>query len=377
MPCFNQAEFLPFAIESVISQDYPDLEFILIDGGSTDGSLDIIRQYENHFSYWQSGKDSGQSDAINQGFNQASGDIVAWLNSDDLYLPGALMHAAKCFATDSQLDLLYGDCVFIDKDGQFIRYFTECEPYDPKRIRNYSDFIMQPTTFFKRRTLKRIGLLNTTLHYTMDWDLWARFSKAGAKVKYLPRVQAANREYENTKTTSGGIKRLWEILLTNMRNMTGFWPNAFFGFTAYEMYQQFQKFPPLIRYYGCLSAQVVAVMSLNPFVGPKSLALYGLMPHSPRCTENPEFFIPHYEKHKPSVIKIDFSLDSEKEADVVVIVNQVLVYHKQVQTGSDEQLLIPIGSKVKRANCYHITPKFFRNRRPIAPIVHSIKLLTK
>lgn len=375
-PCFNQAEFLPFAIESVISQEYPNLEYIIIDGGSTDGSLDIIKQYEDHISYWQSGKDSGQSDAINQGFKKATGDIVAWLNSDDLYLPGAIKHAAECFTSDSQLDLLYGDCVFIDENGQFIRYFTECEPYCPKRIRTYSDFIMQPTTFFKRATLFHIGLLNSSLFYTMDWDLWARFAKADAKVRYTPRVQAANREYDDSKTSSGGIRRLREILFTNLRNMNGFWPNAFFGFMASEIVQQIEKYPPNIRFYSRLMAKAISLMSLNHFVGPKHRALYGIFPHSSKCTVNPEFYLPNYEKQKPKAVKFDFNLNSGETAKVEVYINDVLIYNNYIQPNKDKQMIVPIGSEVQATNCYRVAPRFYINSFPVEPNIISIKLLS-
>ena len=166
-PCLNQAEFLPLTIESILAQKYPNLEYIIIDGGSTDGSQEIIKSYESHIDYWHSCKDGGQADAINKGFLKVSGDIVAWLNADDLYLPGAFERAAQCFSTDPQLDLLYGDCVFIDKQGQFIRYFTECEPYNPKRLRNSSDFIMQPTTFLSAAHFsKSVCLIHL---YTIQW----------------------------------------------------------------------------------------------------------------------------------------------------------------------------------------------------------------
>jgi glycosyltransferase involved in cell wall biosynthesis len=114
IPSYNQALFLEQCLNSVLDQDYPDIECIVIDGGSTDGSVDIIRRYEERLAYWVSEPDKGQSHAINKGFLQATGEIVAWLNSDDLYFPGAVSSAVKCFQNNSKLVLFYGHCLFID-----------------------------------------------------------------------------------------------------------------------------------------------------------------------------------------------------------------------------------------------------------------------
>ena len=375
-PCLNQAQFLSLAIESVITQEYPNLEYIIIDGGSTDGSLDIIKKYEKYLSYWHSGQDNGQSEAINKGFEKANGEIVAWLNSDDLYLPGAFHKAAKSFLYDPQLDLLYGNCVFIDQQGQFVRYFTECEPYNAKRLRNCSDFIMQPTTFFKRRTLMRVGFLNTTLHYTMDWDLWSRFAKAGAKVRYVSQVLAANRQYDETKTNSGGLKRMAEILNTNMRNMTGIWPNAFFSYAAYELKTKCKTSSHFFNYLVGVIAQVISEMSLNRFLGPEPQHLYGLHPHSKECTENPEFIIPHYDKEKPKFLKLHFDLENQKgEVDIQVIINGKECFRDSNLFKDKGKIIIPIESEVRATNCYKVVPKFWIDRLPVPVTIHQIELL--
>jgi glycosyltransferase involved in cell wall biosynthesis len=374
-PSLNQAKFLPYAIESVLSQEYPNIEYIIIDGGSTDGSIDIIRQYESCLSFWSSEKDGGQSEAINKGFQKATGDIVAWLNSDDLYLPGVVNKAAEHFTSDPQLDLLYGDCVFIDEDGHFIRYFTECEPYNSKRIRNYSDFIMQPTTFFRRKTLQKIGFLRTSLNFTMDWDLWARFARAGAKVIYIPQVLAANREYPHTKTNSGGIRRLHEILLTNMRNMTGWWPNAFFSFTAYELYQRCQNIHPFLRFYGSMIAQFISLLSMNRFFCPRPRPLYGIFPHSSMCLENPEFILPSYGPQKPDFIRIIARIPAGKKAVAEVDVNDVTIFDEAISQSTSLQLDIPIRSAVRNTNCYRIAPRFYIDNQIVRSNIYSIKLL--
>jgi len=233
-PSYNQAAFLEQTIRSVLAQDYPNIEYIVVDGGSTDGSVEIIKRYADRIARWVSEPDEGQSDAINKGFRMATGEIVAWLNSDDLYFPQTLSSAVKRFEENAALGLFYGDCVFVDRDGQFLRYFTEVEPYSAFRLRNCSDFIMQPTTFFRRDVLFDIGLLDAGLHFAMDWDLWCRFARSGCGVRYEPKLIAATRVYPATKTTAGSGPRLDEIKAVWKRYRTAWWPHAVFGFRATE-----------------------------------------------------------------------------------------------------------------------------------------------
>lgn len=233
-PSFNQAPFLKQCIESVLNQDYPNIEYIIIDGGSNDGSVDIIKQFEDNIAYWISEADEGQSHAINKGFEKASGEIIAWLNSDDLYFPDAVSTAVKRFEENQNLSLFYGNCVFIDKEGAFLRYFTETESYNKHRLLNYSDYIMQPTTFFKRKHWKNVGKLDESLHFTMDWDLWCKLCTQG-EVFYEYKLIAANRDYAITKTNIGGTKRLKEIWFINKRHRTSLWPNSFFSYTSAEI----------------------------------------------------------------------------------------------------------------------------------------------
>lgn len=236
-PSFNQVRYLEQTILSVLNQDYPNLEYLVIDGGSTDGSVDIIKKYQTRIAYWESEPDTGQSHAINKGIRKSTGDIIAWLNSDDLYFPSAVSHAVQEFKKNNKLALFYGNCVFIDKKGKFIRYFTEVEDWNELRLRNYTDFIMQPTTFFSREKLYQVGLLDENLRYGMDWDLWCRLAQSG-DVIYRNLMIAANRDYDETKTNSGSWDRLRELLIINTRHMTGYWPHAFFGYCATELRQK-------------------------------------------------------------------------------------------------------------------------------------------
>jgi len=284
VPSFNQAIFIEQCLCSILAQDYSDIEIIVIDGGSTDGSVEIIRRYQDRLAYWVSETDNGQSHAINKGFQRAQGDIVAWLNSDDVYFPTAVSVAVQQFQKNKNLSLFYGQCVYIDECGNFLRYFSEIEPWNKKRLLNFSDFIMQPTTFFRREKLYEIGLLDEALHYGMDWDLWCKLSCVG-DVHFEPNVIAANREYGTTKTKSGGWVRLKELLKIQQRHMTGFWPHAFFGLCATEVKLKAEQSTSLLASiflrsaaYTLLFCAPLAVIQNRKLAS--SRVLYGFNPHS-------------------------------------------------------------------------------------------------
>lgn len=209
-PSYNQGKFIRKTIESVLTQDYANIEYIVVDGGSTDDSLDIIREYESRLTYI-SEKDSGQSDAINKGFRMAQGEIVAWLNSDDVYEPGCITRAIEEFEKNAELGLVYGDGYIIDEADNKQKVFEYTQEFDYWKLVNFWDYIMQPATFFKRETLERAGHLDVNLHYCMDWDLWIRLA-AVSEVKYIPELLACSREYGDTKTSTGGDRRLKEII---------------------------------------------------------------------------------------------------------------------------------------------------------------------
>lgn len=170
-PSFNQGQYLEETITSVLDQNYPALEYIIIDGGSTDSSQDIIKKYENRLSYSIIEKDTGQSNAINKGFRRATGDIIAWLNSDDMYFPDTLHTVASIFKNNPEVDLIYGDVEQFYENGRTEYYAVkDFEPLDfLSRVS-----IHQPSVFWRREILNEIGLLDETLHYLMDYDLWMR-----------------------------------------------------------------------------------------------------------------------------------------------------------------------------------------------------------
>ncbi len=229
-PTLNQGCFLADAMQSVAMQDHDDVEYVVVNGGTDPETDAVVSQFSEVVTHYIREPDSGQSDAINKGFRLARGEIVAWLNADDCYLPTAVSHVVRVFAENPEVDVVYGDAVYVDQDGQFLRYFTEIEPPDAKRLRNDAAYICQPATFFRKRALERAGYLDSCLQYTMDWDLWIRMVKAGCRFLYSPQLLAANREHARTKTISGGSRRLREILTVNARHKTSLLPRVFFAF---------------------------------------------------------------------------------------------------------------------------------------------------
>jgi glycosyltransferase involved in cell wall biosynthesis len=197
-PSYNQAAFIRETLESVRTQDYPRIEHIVFDGGSTDNSVEIIKEYEDCLS-WFSEKDSGQSDAINKGFRMATGDILAWLNSDDTYLEGAITKAVEFLEQHPNVMMVYGKGYTIDKDSNTT---GECytEPFDMERLKRFN-YIYQPSVFIRKEVFEEIGFLNESLHYAMDIDLWIRVAKR-FKVEYLPEFLSTYRLHDDSKTIS-------------------------------------------------------------------------------------------------------------------------------------------------------------------------------
>jgi len=223
-PSYNQSKFLEKTILSVLNQNYPDLEYIIMDGGSTDDSVEIIKKYEKYLAYWQSKPDKGQSDAIHQGFEMATGDILAWLNSDDVYLPGALSFVGSYFHKHPNVDVIYGNYLNIDKNDNVLRE-TKGVPF------NRLAFIMnciswhQASIFWRKNIYSSNTVLDIEEHYIMDYDLWFQFIRSGAKFKYVNKTLSCFRDYPGTKTAS--IKKEKAKLLQKKIK-------HYFGFSIYD-----------------------------------------------------------------------------------------------------------------------------------------------
>jgi glycosyltransferase involved in cell wall biosynthesis len=209
-PSYNQGQFIEETIRSVLLQGYPDLEYIIMDGGSTDGSVEIIRKYTPWLAYWVSEKDNGQSAAINKGFRQVSGGILAWLNSDDVYLPNAFGTIVPAMVNRADTALIYGDVEAIDRSGLFLRQFGHIRSFSMDWMLTQGNIIMQPGAFFRAEYFWAVGALDETLNNVMDYDLWIRLGQQ-YDVQYVPVSLAQARLYAETKTASTGKRRFTEI----------------------------------------------------------------------------------------------------------------------------------------------------------------------
>jgi glycosyltransferase involved in cell wall biosynthesis len=186
-PSYNSVAFIWDTIESVRGQDYPSIEHIVMDGGSTDGTLDVLRQYP-HLT-WVSGPDRGQSHALNKGFRQARGDVIGWLNADDTYQPGAIRTAVEYLIQHPAVMAVYGECRVVDRDGTPLEFY-KTEDFDVRTLL-LRDYIPQPAVFFRRVLFDGIGYLNESLHFVMDWEYWLR-TAARYPMAHLDGVVLAN-----------------------------------------------------------------------------------------------------------------------------------------------------------------------------------------
>ena len=202
-PSYNQVKYLPAAYRSVISQDYPNIEYIIVDGGSTDGSVDLIRKWaasrDSRIKWWISEKDNGQADAINKGFSRATGDIVAWLNSDDQYMKGAIEKAVSILSKENNLGLIYSNVFSIDAESQLINVMR----YGEWGLLDLMAFniIGQPGVFMRREALDKAGCLDPAYHYLLDHHLWLRIAKT-YEIRHVDDYFAAARFHPEAKNTA-------------------------------------------------------------------------------------------------------------------------------------------------------------------------------
>jgi glycosyltransferase involved in cell wall biosynthesis len=233
VPNRNQSHFLPSAMESLRYQNVP-FHLAVMDGGSTDNFNEVLGEYADITTYSRSAPDNGQAAAIREGFERVPGDIVAWLNADDYYFPGALELVSACFEADSNLDVVYGDAIHVREDGLFLSYFPPIQDFNAG-VLTRTCFICQPACFVRRSTYERVGGVDASLVYTMDWDLWCRLAGAGAKFRYLHEPLAAVRYYPGTKTLSGDRKRYREIWRIERKYGLRLLPWSWVGFYFYDL----------------------------------------------------------------------------------------------------------------------------------------------
>ena len=227
-PSFNQARFIRATIDSVLSQDYPNLEYFVMDGGSTDGTVEILKSYGNRLN-WVSEKDHGQGDAINKGLRRSKGEVIGYLNSDDIYLPGALKRVGEYYSATGA-DWITGDCLTIDENGHKSRHnwiFSYYKRflmalYSPLTLRLADSMLPQPSTFWSRKAYERVGEFDVKYHYALDYDYWLRMAKY-----YIPHdlkiPLSGFRIQQDSKSQTGRVKLMAEGVVTLRENGAKNW----------------------------------------------------------------------------------------------------------------------------------------------------------
>ncbi len=215
VPTLDSGNFLEEALQSILDQDYPRIECWVMDGGSQDETLDILRAYEGSI-HWISEPDRGQAHALNKGFCRAGGEVFAWLNADDRYLPGAVSGAVEYLVSYGDIAAVYGDMECIDAKGRLIRK-RQALPFDLNRLLNYYNYIPQMSTFFRKEAWEKAGRLDETLHYCMDYDLWIRIGRS-QPMGYFPQTLAQWRIHEGSKTSPSPLVAMPERLGVSRRH---------------------------------------------------------------------------------------------------------------------------------------------------------------
>jgi glycosyltransferase involved in cell wall biosynthesis len=204
-PSYNQGQFIEETIRSVLLQGYPSLEYIIVDGGSTDGSVDTIRRYAHWLAYWVSEPDAGQADAIRKGLGHATGEIAAYLNSDDVYLPGAIATAVVVFHADQEVALVHGGSLLVDPADRVIGHHPAWKGEFLESFINLSNPISQPSAFIRESALSAVGGIDPTFQMIMDYDLWARIGLHGMKIRHIDADLSMFRLHPDSKTTQSMV----------------------------------------------------------------------------------------------------------------------------------------------------------------------------
>ncbi|NGZ08155.1 MAG: glycosyltransferase [Nitrospira sp. LK70] len=303
IPVLGQANFLPTALSSIQVQACR-FQLAVMDATPDNSVQDVLKNYTQMLSYHRHGQDAGQSAAIQEGWDHTEGDILAWLCADDYYFPYALEEVDKIFASRPEVDVVYGDSIFVDREGNFLSYFIEIS--DDIRSILHGCCISQPSCFIRRTALCRIGKLDTTLHYIMDWDLWTRLYKARAKFHYLRKPLSAVRVYSETKTASRSKKRYGEInrhlkcnvgLCARIRSLLAFY--------YYDLLIGKRSMTDNIAFHAIELVHSIKNVVWKRFTQRKAV-LYGIESYSNKVFGECEIYLPLYGNYSPRQIVLEY-----------------------------------------------------------------------
>ncbi|MBD2232055.1 glycosyltransferase family 2 protein [Phormidium tenue] len=206
-PSYNQGQFIERTIQSILSQTAVEFDYMVCDGGSKDETIKVLKKYQAHLR-WVSEPDGGQADAVNRGIRSTQGDIIAWINSDDIYYPGAFKKVQNVFLSHPEVSVVYGNANHIDREDGYIEPYPT-EPWNYNRLKEIC-FLCQPAVFFRRQMVNDYGDLDASLKFCMDYELWLRYGKQGSFF-YLPDLLAGSRFYQDTKTLGQRVAVHYEI----------------------------------------------------------------------------------------------------------------------------------------------------------------------
>jgi glycosyltransferase involved in cell wall biosynthesis len=259
-PSFNMEGYLPRTIESVLSQDYPNIEYIVMDGGSTDGTIEILKSYGGRLQYF-SEPDKGPSDAVHKGLQRAHGDIFAWIGADDIYVPGAVRTGVEALMARPEIDVVYGEGNWIDEHDAVIRRYPTL-PFDPKDL-EWDCFICQPASFMRASAYRRCGL-DPDVNFSFDYDLWIRMAKQGIRFEMIPQYLAGSRMHQGAKTINER-KTVFDASMALLRRHYGYIPFSWaFGYAAFGNDARDQFFQPMKYSLRNYLASLPTGLRLNP-----------------------------------------------------------------------------------------------------------------
>lgn len=265
-PSYNQDEHIENTILSVLDQSYENIEYIIIDGGSTDKSIDIINKYSDRISYWCSEPDNGQSHAINKGWRRANGDILAYLNSDDLLVQGAIKKIVNVFSKNDEVGIVFGDCRLINKVGEKIGVRRPSDSNYRKLLKYGQDKIAQPSTFFLGDLVRSVNYLDESLNYSMDYDLLLKLAKI-SKMHYIPEILAEYRIHTSTKSFTEADKHWKENFLVRKRYDDGFF---FIIGIKYMLFRTLNSLPNQLElFFRRLRGKPKDLVKIDSFFNPK------------------------------------------------------------------------------------------------------------